>query len=417
MKKVSVKKLIQKCHDASPLLAMLDPFLKNEILIEMGQALKTNQEAILRENKKDLKEAESKKLSAAMQDRLMLNEERIEEMAKALHDVAGLQDPVGRVTDHWVRPNGLKVTRVSIPLGVIAVVYESRPNVTVDAACLCFKSGNAVVLRGGSEACHSNAVLVKILQHVLKQRRLPKELITFVPTPNRKVLQEMLGLSGLIDVVIPRGGEGLMKFMEAHSKVPIIKHDKGVCNLFVDESCDLDMALAIVDNAKTQRPGVCNALENLFVHEKQAPHFLPRLEAALRQKGVELRGDPASQKFLPGIKKATEKDFFTEYLDLVLSIRIVKGLDEAIFLIRKYGSLHTETIVTQNEENAKKFVRSLDSSCVLVNASTRFNDGGQLGLGAEIGISTTKLHAFGPMGLKELTTTKFVVWGEGQVRE
>ena len=310
----------------------------------------------------------------------------------------------------------MQLDRVRLPRGVVGFFYESRPNVTVDAAGLCFKSGNAVILRGGSEALHSNKMLGALLQKALKSNNVPPHIITVVPTSDRKTLSTLLTLSKEIDVLIPRGGEGLMKFMEENSKIPVIKHDKGVCNLFVDESADQAKALAIIENAKVSRPGVCNALENLLVHEKIAPEFLPKLSNFLVPKNVELRGDRAAKKMIPHIKLATERDWSTEYLDLVLSVKVVKNLDEAILFIRKYGSNHTESILTQTEANATRFVRELDSSCVMVNASTRFNDGGQLGLGAEIGISTTKLHAYGPMGLEELTTTKFVVRGEGQIR-
>lgn len=382
----------------------------------MAKALRLSVDAIVKENKKDLKTAAEKKLSPAMTDRLVLNAKRVDEMAKGLEEVATLDDPVGKLIRDWERPNGIRISRVRIPLGVIAVVYESRPNVTVDAAGLCFKSGNAVILRGGSEAFHSNKILGRILQGVLRAHKLPAEAITIVPTTDRAALTELLQFSNLIDVVIPRGGLGLMRFMEEHSKVPIIKHDQGVVNLFVDESADFAKAIPIIENSKAQRPGVCNALENLFVHEKIAHDFLPKLAHRLTALGVELRGDPKTKKILPFVKRATEEDYFTEYLNLILSVKVVKDIGEAIPLIRKYGSLHTEAIVTENGPNADRFVRELDSSCIMVNASTRFNDGGQLGLGAEIGISTTKLHAFGPMGLDELTTAKFVVRGNGQIR-
>lgn len=416
VKKIDIRKLVQKCRDAAAPLSTLDTAFKNELLIEMSTDLRSKKDLIICENNRDVKEAQKKKISPAMIDRLVLNDKRIEEMAKGLEDVAKLADPVGQVVKEWTRPNGLRVQRVRIPLGVIAVVYESRPNVTVDAAGLCFKSGNAVILRGGSEAFHSNIVLGKLLREVLIRRKVPGGSVTVVPSTDRAILLKMLTLSNLIDVVIPRGGEGLMKFMEDHSKIPVIKHDKGVCNLYVDEEADLDMALKLAENSKVQRPGVCNALENLVVHEKTAPQFLPRVASLLQSKGVELRGDEKSRKIVPSIKRATEKDFSTEYLDLILSVKIVPNLESAINFIRKYGSRHTESICTRNEEKGRKFVRAVDSSCVLVNASTRFNDGGQLGLGAEIGISTTKLHAFGPMGLEELTTSKFVVTGDGQVR-
>lgn len=413
---MSILNLAKKCRAASPHLASLSTETKNEILGLMASTLRHSTQEIVRENAKDLKEADKKKLSPAMKDRLLLNEKRVEEMAKGLEDVAKLPDPVGMVVKQWARPNGLNVKKVRIPLGVIAVVYESRPNVTVDAAGLCFKSGNAVVLRGGSEAIHSNKILGKLLQKTLNEKGIPKEVISVVPTTDRNVLKQLLKLSSLIDVIIPRGGEGLMRFMEEHSKIPIIKHDKGVCNLFVDDSADLEMAVKVIENSKVQRPGVCNALENLFIHQNIASKFLPKIANHLRAKGVDLRGDQRAKRILPDLKKASTLDWTTEYLDLILSIGIVDDIDEAISFIRRYGSGHTESILTSEPAHADKFVRELDSSCVMVNASTRFNDGGQLGLGAEIGISTTKLHAYGPMGLEELTTTKYVVLGEGQIR-
>lgn len=411
----AIKSLAQKCRAAAPALAVLTTEKKNTVLLAMAKKLRASTAQILRENAKDLKAADKSKMAPAMRDRLLLNEKRIDDMARGLEEVAALPDPVGLVTSQWTRPNGLVVRRERIPLGVVAVVYESRPNVTVDAAGLCFKSGNGVILRGGSEAIYSNKVLGKILQAVLKGQGLPTALVSVVPTADRQALKDLLKQTAFVDVAIPRGGAGLMKFMEENSKIPIIKHDKGVCNLFVDESADLESAIGIVANAKSQRPGVCNALENLLVHEKVAAEWLPKLVAALPQ--VEFRGDPAAKKIVPAMKKATPKDWETEYLELILSVKVVNGLPEAIHFIRRYGSHHTESILTNNAANAQTFVRELDSSCVMVNASTRFNDGGELGLGAEIGISTSKLHAYGPMGLEELTTQRFVVTGTGQVRK
>lgn len=412
----SILELAKACREAAPDLAILSAKKKNQVLTDMARAIRREARQIISENGRDLEEAARQVLLAAMQDRLLLNEKRIEEMARGLIGVAKLPDPVGEVTKRWRRPNGLRVSRVRIPLGVIGVIYESRPNVTVDAAALCFKSGNAVILRGGSEAFHSNQLLGAILRSVLAKHHLPEALITVVPSTDRAVLNHMLTLTQYIDVLIPRGGEGLMRFMVEHSKIPVIKHDKGVCNLYVDDRADLEMALSLIDNAKTQRPGVCNALENLLVHRKIAAKFLPRLNQLLTNKGVELRGDAEARCVVPTMTPATEVDWDTEYLDLILAVATVKNFDEAIDWIRRHGSQHTEAIVTRDKKRARDFVRSLDSSCIMVNASTRFNDGGQLGLGAEIGISTTKLHAFGPMGLEELTTTKFVVEGRGHVR-
>lgn len=415
MKSISIKNLAAKCREASFSLLGMSTELKNRVLIQMAANLRANLGRIIKENAKDLKVADQKKLSPAMKDRLILNEKRVEEMARGLEEVAALPDPVGQVVRATDRPNGLHVERVRIPLGVVGVIYESRPNVTVDAAGLCFKSGNAVILRGGSEALHSNKILGTLLQESLKKNGIPPAVITVIPTADRKALNELLTLTQFIDVLIPRGGEGLMKFMEAHSKIPVIKHDKGVCSIFVDETADLAAALWTVENSKVQRPGVCNALENLLVHEKIAAEFLPKLAAHLGA-CVELRGDPQARKIVPTMRKATEKDWSTEYLELILAVKVVKNIEEAIAFIRKYGSHHTESILTQDQAHALQFIQKLDSSCVMVNASTRFNDGGQLGLGAEIGISTSKLHAYGPMGLEELTTMKFVVHGEGQVR-
>ncbi len=390
---------------------------KNKILEEMAQALVAQSARIESENQKDLIAGKEKGLSPAMLDRLTLNQKRIEEMAKGLLEVAALPDPVGEVTKSWVRPNGLRIEKVRIPLGVIGIIYESRPNVTVDAAGLCLKSGNAVVLRGGSEAIHSNKILGEILREVLKEHGTHQDLIQVVPVADREAVQFLLAQDKYIDLIIPRGGEGLMKMVREYSKIPVVRHDKGICHVFVDYNADLEMAERIAINGKVQRPGVCNALETLLVDEKIAPAFLPKMIAAYQKSGVEVRGCAKTQKMVAGIKAATEEDWSTEYLDLIIAIRVVKNIDEAIAHIEKYSSLHTESIVTNDERNAERFLRELNSSVVLVNASTRFNDGGQLGLGAEIGISTTKLHAFGPMGLEELTAQKYVVRGEGQIRE
>ncbi len=411
-----IEYICKMARQAAPIVAKLSTEAKNRLLMETADALSARQAEIIKANQKDLKEAQKKKLSSAMTDRLTLNEKRIEEMAKGLREVAALPDPVGEAVKSWTRPNGLEVKRVRIPLGVIGIIYESRPNVTIDAAGLCLKSGNAVVLRGGSEAIHSNLILGKILKDVLKKNGVDPNVVEVIDTPDREAMRLLVKQSKYIDLMIPRGGGALMEWMEEHSKIPVIKHDKGVCHVFVDETANRDMAETIAFNAKVQRPGVCNALETLLVHEKIAPTFLPHAIQSLQAAGVEIRGDEKVRKMATGVKKATEKDWGTEYLDLILSVKVVPNLEEAIRHIQKYGSLHTESIVTEDSKNASEFLNRLDSSVVLWNASTRFNDGGQLGLGAEIGISTTKLHAFGPMGLEELTTTKFVVTGTGQVR-
>jgi glutamate-5-semialdehyde dehydrogenase len=412
-----IETVCRKAREAAPVVAKLTTETKNRILNETADALVARQTEIIKANLKDLKAAVAKKLAPAMIDRLTLTEKRIQEMAKGLREVAALPDPVGETVKSWTRPNGLQVSRVRIPLGVVGIIYESRPNVTIDAAGLCLKSGNAVVLRGGSEALHSNLILGRILKEVLKKNGVDPNVVEVLDTPDREAMRILVKQSKFIDVMIPRGGGALMEWMEEHSKIPVIKHDKGVCHVYVDESADLDMAEKIALNAKVQRPGVCNALETLVVNEKIAPTFLPHALKRLQEAGVEIRGDDKVRKLAPGVKKATDKDWGTEYLDLILAVKMVPNLDSAIRHIQKYGSLHTETIVTKDEARASEFLNRLDSSVVLWNASTRFNDGGQLGLGAEIGISTTKLHAFGPMGLEELTTTKFVVKGNGQVRE
>ncbi len=372
---------------------------------------------ILEENEKDLQAALKKGLSPAMIDRLTLNEKRIQEMAKGLREIVALPDPVGQVVKGWTRPNGLKVEKVRIPLGVIGIIYESRPNVTVDAAGLCLKSGNVVILRGGSEAIHSNLVLGKILREVLAEQKVPTDLIQVVPITDREALKVLLEQDPYIDLIIPRGGEGLMKVLRELSKIPVLKHDKGVCHIFVDYNADLDQAEKIILNSKVQRPGVCNALEKLLVDAKVAHAFLPRMIMELKKQGVEVRGDERTRAIVSDVKAATKEDWDREYLDLILAVKVVDGIDAAIQHIDQHGSLHTEAILTNDEIHAERFLREVSASAVMVNASTRFNDGGQLGLGAEIGISTTKLHAFGPMGLEELTTQKYVIRGEGQVRE
>jgi glutamate-5-semialdehyde dehydrogenase len=338
-------------------------------------------------------------------------------MARGIREVAELPDPVGRVAKSWLRPNGLRVSKVRIPLGVIAIIYESRPNVTADAAALCLKSGNAVILRGGSEAQRSNSAIVSLLRGACERTAVPPDTLQVIPTTDRAAIQFLLTLEDQIDLVIPRGGEELVRFVTQNARVPVIRHTKGVCHVYVDAFADPAMAERICLNAKVQRPGVCNAMETLLVHKEIAPLFLPEMGRLFREQGVELRGCEQTQKLLPSIRNASEEDWKTEYLDLILSIRVVDDMSQAIEHIGRYGSQHTETIVTSNQERARYFVEHVHSSAVLVNASTRFNDGGELGLGAEIGISTSKIHAFGPMGLEELTTTKFVVLGDGQIRE
>ena len=406
----------RQARKASAVLARTSSAVKNRALAAMAEALIQNGDLLIRENEKDLANARGIGLSQAMIDRLTLTESTIAGIAKGLAEVLSLPDPVGNVTSMSRRPNGLLVGRMRIPLGVIGIIYESRPNVTADAAALCLKSGNACILRGGSEAIHSNLAIARILQQVLRDLTLPETAIQVVAITDREAVYEMLQLEEFIDVIIPRGGEELIRAVVRDSRIPVIKHYKGVCHVFVDEGADLDMAVRICLNAKTQRPGVCNAMETLLVHEAVAGTFLPLAAEKLWEAGVAIRGCEKTRAILPEAEAATEEDWYREYLDLILAVRIVSDLDEAIAHIEKYGSLHTEAIVTENYGRAQRFLQEVNSSTVLVNASTRFNDGFELGLGAEIGISTTKLHAFGPMGLEELTTTKFIIYGNGQVR-
>ena len=411
-----VREMARRAKLASHQLAQLSSPIKNKALLEMADDLKRQQEWLLKENQKDLTAGKKSRLSSALIDRLRLTPSVIQGMAEGLQEVARLPDPVGEVIKMWKRPNGLMVGKMRIPLGVIGIIYESRPNVTADAAGLCLKSGNSVILRGGSEAFHSNQAIGQILRKILVKTVLSQEAIQSFPHTELEAIREMLQLEEEIDLIIPRGGEELLRFVASHSKIPMLKHYKGVCHIFVDETADLEIATRVCLNAKVQKPGVCNAMETLLVHETVANRFLPKIGKALEKEGVELRGCPQTKKILPHIKGAREKDWFEEYLDLILSIKVVKGVKEAIDHIARYGSLHTEAILTSDYRNAQKFLKEVHSSCVLVNASTRFNDGYELGLGAEIGISTSKLHALGPMGLEELTTTKFIVYGEGQIR-
>jgi glutamate-5-semialdehyde dehydrogenase len=412
----SVMTIAKKAKRVSHSLANLSSRLKNQALIEMADRLEERQEWLIEENQKDLRGGEDARLSLPMMDRLRLTPKVIRGMAEGLREVAHLSDPVGEVVKMWKRPNGLKVGKMRIPLGVIGIIYESRPNVTSDAAGLCLKSGNSVVLRGGSEAFHSNQAIGKILQESLTKVGIPEEAIQVVPFIEREAILEMLQVEDEIDLIIPRGGEDLIRFVTSYSKIPVLRHYKGVCHIFIDESADPEMAIPICLNAKVQKPGVCNAVETLLIHEKVPPTHLEKIANALQKEGVELRGCSKTRKILPTIKEATEDDWYREYLDLILSIKVVAGIEEAMEHIAMYGSSHTESILTSNYQNAERFLREVNSSCVLVNASTRFNDGFELGLGAEIGISTSKLHAFGPMGLEELTTTKFIVYGDGQTR-
>ncbi len=402
---------------ASNVLSSLSTSLKNQVLTGIADALTDKREFLKEENEKDIKSAEEKGLSAALIDRLRISDKVIDAMVKGIREVVQLSDPVGETIKMWKRPNDLLVGKVRIPLGVIGIIYESRPNVTIDAASLCLKSGNAVILRGGKEAFNSNQALTDIMQEVVKRNGIPEAAVQLIPVVEREAVYKMLTLEDYIDVIIPRGGEELIRAVVEHSKIPVIKHYRGVCHIFVDAVVDEEMAESIVVNAKVQRPGVCNALETLLIHEEIASRFLPRIVDRLKKEGVEVRGCEKGRKIIPDLKEAKEEDWYQEYLDLILSVKIVSTIEDAIDHIAKYGSMHTDAIVTSDYRNSQLFLQKVNSSVVLVNASTRFNDGNQLGLGAEIGISTTKLHAFGPMGLNELTTSKFVVYGKGQIRE
>ena len=411
-----IKEFAHEAKQAARPLGNLTRGVKDQVLLRMAALLKERRADIQAENARDVEKAKTEDYPAAFIDRLTLSDKVMASMVKALEEVAALPDPVGEVMKMWRRPNGLLVGRVRIPLGVIGFIYESRPNVTVDAASLCLKSGNAVILKGGKEALHSNLALAKLMQEALIEFNIPAGAVQVIPSVAREATLELLKQDDLVDLIIPRGGEGLIRFVAENSRIPVLKHYKGVCHIFVDEGADLDLAESVCFNAKVQRPGVCNAMETMLVHEKIAPVFLPRMNKRFREAGVELRGCPATQKIDPQVKAAREEDWGYEFLDLILAERVVPDLDAALTHIARYGSSHTEAIMTRDYDRAQRFLREVDSSVVLVNASTRFNDGGELGLGAEIGISTSKLHAFGPMSLEELTTTKFIVYGNGQVR-
>jgi glutamate-5-semialdehyde dehydrogenase len=390
---------------------------KNDALIEMAKALQKRAKELISENRKDIKFARKKGLSNALIDRLAMNEKRINEMAQGLNEVAALPDPVGEVIKMWKRPNGMTVGKMRVPIGSIGIIYESRPNVTADAAGLCLKAGNAVILRGGSEAIHSNKAIVKVLRDVAKKHELYEGAVTFIDIPDREAVMEMLKLEGIVDLIIPRGGEALIRVVTENSRIPVLKHYKGVCHVFVDRDADLIMAEEICFNAKVQRPGTCNAMETMLVDETIAEGFLPKMLKRFERAGVELRGCPKTLDIYPDITEVKEEDYDKEYLDLILNVKVVEDMDDAMEHIAKYGSAHSDAIVTMNYDKAMRFLREVDSSAVFVNASTRLNDGFQFGLGAEIGISTDKIHARGPMGLEELTCTKFIVLGNGQLRE
>src|SRR5947207_4301428 len=404
-------------RDAARVLALCPTKIKNDALAQMAHGLVEKCPALLEANRVDVERARTRGAARAFLDRLTLTETRIEEMAQGLREIAALPDPVGTVVEAWGRPSGIEITRVRVPLGVVGFIYESRPNVTADAAGLCLKSGNAAILRGGSEAIESNTMIAAVLAKAVDKAGGPADAIQFIDTTDREAVAALLELAGLVDLIIPRGGEEFIRWVAARSRVPVLKHDKGLVHVFVDASADLAMAVAIVLNAKAQRPSVCNALETLLVHREIAPQLLPPLAARLTEAGVELRGCPRTRALVPSIRPATEADWDTEYLDLILAVRVVDNLDAAIAHVQRHGTGLAEAIVTNHLANARRFTREVGAADVLVNASTRLVDGGQFGMGAEMGISTSRVHARGPVGVRELTTTKFVVQGDGQVRD
>lgn len=411
-----IRSLALACRDAAPAVAMLDTSSKRNLLRDMATALERHEEAILAANAQDMQSASEKGVQGALLDRLKLDAGRVAGIAQALREVAELPDPVGQVTRRESLPNGIEVERARIPLGVVAMIYEARPNVTADAAALCLMAGNAVILRGGSEAVRSNRAIAAALHEALRSHGLPESAVTLIDDLRRETMVELLQLSDIVDLAIPRGGEGLIRFVTEHARVPVIKHYKGVCHLYVDSAADLSVAINLLVDGKASRPGVCNALETLLVHREVASEFLPRASAVLKARGVEMRGDAATCALVPDALPVSDDDYAAEFLDLILAVRVVDSLDDAISHIRRYGSDHTEVIATRDAATAQRFVQSLRSAVVMVNASSRFSDGGQIGLGAEIGISTTRLHAYGPMGAESLTIERFVVRGDGQVR-
>lgn len=414
-----IQELVQKTHSAfKQFLKTGSTQVKNVILQNVANGLRTNSEIILQANQRDLEKAKQQGLSKALIDRLLLNEKRIEAMAKACEEIASLPDPVGRIEGMTVRPQGFRVGKMRVPIGVIGIIYEARPNVTVEASALCLKSGNGVILRGGTDAYESNLALVQIFKKALEHEKVDPFLVSYIISTDRESIIELLRQENHVHLIIPRGGEGLIRTVTENSRIPVLKHYKGVCHVYVHEKANLDMALSIVLNAKVQRPAVCNAMETLLVDSKIAEAFLPKALKALQEKGVEIRGCLKTLNiYSHNIKTAEEVDWYTEYLDFILSVKIVENLDEAITHINQYGSNHTDAIVTEDIHAAEEFLREVDSSSVMVNASTRLSDGGVYGLGAEIGISTDRLHARGPMGLEELTSYKWIVLGNGHIRE
>ncbi|MDI6786145.1 MAG: glutamate-5-semialdehyde dehydrogenase [bacterium] len=412
-----VLNIAKKAKESSYYIAKLSTLDKNNLLINMAEEIEANIDYIQEENKKDLEYAKEKSFSNAFIDRLLLNENRIRSMAQGIREIAQLPDPVGEYIWTKKRPNGLQISKVRTPLGVIAVIYESRPNVTADAASLCLKSGNTIILRGGKEAINSNCAIADILQKSLRKFNLPAEIVSIIKDTNRQAITALVKLDQYIDVIIPRGGENLINAVRQDAIIPVVFHAKGNCHLYIDKEADIEMAHKITINAKVQRPGVCNAIETLLVHKSIAKKILPDLIKKLKELNVEIRGCQKTKNIVNNIKEASEKDWEEEYLSLILAVKVVENMEEAICHIRKYGSLHSEGIVTNSIFRINKFTQEVDASAIFVNSSTRFNDGNQFGLGAEIGISTQKLHVRGPMGLEDLTSTKYIVLGNGQIRE
>ena len=411
-----MEQFLKEAKKSSAVVANLSSRVKKELLNKMADALIENKNYIIEENSKDMAKAKEMNLSSAMVDRLLLNESRVEAMAKSLREIAALKEPVGRVLEGWWTDDNIRIEKVSVPIGVIGVIYESRPNVTADVGALCFKSGNVAILKGGKEAENSNRAIATILQNVLTQNSLPKEIISLLPDSSRAGVDYLIKQEKYVDLIVPRGGEGLIRYVSQNATVPVVKHDKGLCHTYIEKSANFDMAIKIAVNAKCQRPGVCNAMETLIVDRAIAKELLPKLKKAFDAQGTELRAEKEALEIIEA-KEATDEDFNTEYLANILSIKLVDGLDEAIEHIAKYGSGHSEAIITQDYTKAEEFLNRVDAACVYVNASTRFTDGGAFGFGAEVGISTNKLHARGPMGINELTTYKYKIYGTGQIRE
>ena len=406
---------LEKAKEASSIASTLNSGMKNEILKKMADALESESTRIMAENKKDITYAIDNHLSSALVDRLLLDEDRITAMANSLREIAALKEPVGRILEGWRVESGLQIQKVSVPIGVIGIIYESRPNVTSDTAALCFKSGNVCVLKGGKEAQHSNLIIADILQEVLVKNDLPKEMIALLPDASREGVSKLIKMDKYVDLIIPRGGEGLIRYISENSTVPVVKHDKGLCHVYIDKDADIEKAMAIMINAKCRRVGICNAMETLLVDKAIAQTLLPKVEMAFKKEGTQLRGSKEVRDVIE-VDEATDEDFDTEYLENILSIMIVDGVEEAMTHIKRYGSGHSEAIVTENYTTGELFMNSVDAACVYINASTQFTDGGEFGFGAEVGISTNKLHARGPMGINDLTTYKYKIYGNGQVR-